>query len=128
MSHWVVCARLWKSIKKILSKITPKGKTKERIKLFYYRLFTSKHINFDLVDAEKKVVYKTTYQNVTLLTNEALYPIVDDFKYYQHFYKVKPNDVIIDAGANCGHLSIYFSNCISLLFNSHIFGAHVVTL
>ena len=48
-----------KSIKKILSKITPKGKTKERIKLFYYRLFTSKYINFDIVDAEKKLVYKT---------------------------------------------------------------------
>jgi len=41
-----------------------------------------------------------------------LYPIVDDFNYYQHFYKVKTSDVVIDVGANCGHLSIFFSKLV----------------
>jgi FkbM family methyltransferase len=101
-----------KSIKKVLSKITPKGETKEKIKLFYYSLLKPKNVLFEIVKKENKVVYKTTFDTLSLLTNEALYPIVDDFYYYQHFYKVKTGDFIIDAGSNCGHISIFFSKLI----------------
>jgi FkbM family methyltransferase len=101
-----------KAIKKIISKLVPKGDTKETVKLFYYSLFKPKNVAFELVDNNGAVAYKTTFNGLSLFTNEALYPIVDDFNYYQHFYKVKADDVIIDAGANCGHLSIFFSKVV----------------
>lgn len=98
-----------KAIKKVISSLFPKGNVKELIKLRYYSLFKSKNVVFELVERNGKVAYKTSFNNISLLTNEALYQIVEDFNYYQHFYKVQPNDVVIDAGANCGHLSIFFS-------------------
>lgn len=101
-----------KAIKKILSKIVPKGNTKEQVKLFYYSLFKPKNVAFELADNSGAVVYKTTFTGLSLYTNEALYPIVADFSYYQYFYKVKAGDIVIDAGANCGHLSIFFSKLV----------------
>ncbi|MEM0541966.1 FkbM family methyltransferase [Flavobacterium sp. j3] len=101
-----------KAIKKIISKIVPKGNQKEQLKLFYYSLFKSKNIAFELVEKNGFIVYKTTFNAISLYTKEALYPIVDDFNYYQHFYKVKTGDIVIDAGANCGHLSIFFSKLV----------------
>lgn len=98
-----------KLIKKIISKLFPNGNAKELLKLRYYSIFKPKNVVFELIYNKEKVVYKTSFDNVTLITNEALYPIVDDFNYYQHFYKVQSEDVVIDAGANCGHLSIFFS-------------------
>ncbi|WP_232226279.1 FkbM family methyltransferase [Flavobacterium sp. ACAM 123] len=58
------------------------------------------------------MLYKTTFKGLSMITNEALYFVVPDFNYYQHFYKVKKGDVIVDAGANCGHLSVLFSKLI----------------
>lgn len=101
-----------KALKKILSHLVPKGNAKERMKLFYYSLLKPKNVAFDLVDHNGKVTYKTTFHQLSLVTNEALYPIVDDFNYYQHCYKVKSDDVVIDAGANCGHLSVFFSKLV----------------
>lgn len=101
-----------KIVKKILSKLFPKGNAKEFIKLKYYSLSKPKNVLFELVENSNCFSYKTTFNNVSLQTIEALYPIVDDFNYYQHFYKVQPNDVVIDAGANCGHLSIFFSKLV----------------
>ncbi len=101
-----------KALKKIISRLVPKGNTKERIKLFYYRLLKPKNVAFDLIENKDKVAYKTTFHQLSLITNEALYPIVDDFNYYLHFYKVKSDDVVIDAGANCGHLSVFFSKLV----------------
>lgn len=98
-----------KKIKKVISFFVPKGYSKEVIKLFFYRLFRKKGIAFDIVKKEDKVIYKTTYKDTVLFTKEALYPIVDDFYYYQYFYSVKPGDIVIDAGANLGHISLYFS-------------------
>ena len=99
-----------KKIKKIISKLFPKGGLKERIKLVYYSLYKPKDTVYGLLSKNENLqVYKTIFKGVTLLTNEALYFVVPDFKYYQHFYKVKNGDVVMDAGANCGHLSIYYS-------------------
>lgn len=69
-------------------------------------------MTFDLVETQEGIVYKTGYQNTSLLTKEALYPIVADFAYYQHCYQVKTGDVVIDAGANCGHLTVFFSKLV----------------
>jgi FkbM family methyltransferase len=101
-----------KVIKKIISQLVPKGNAKEQLKLFYYTLLKLRNVGFELVGNENKVAYKTTFHNLSIITNEALYPIVADFNYYQHCYKVKPDDIVIDAGANCGHLSIFFSKLV----------------
>ena len=98
-----------KAIKKSISRLFPKGNMKEKIKLLFYSIFKTKGAAFKLITNGEKINYKTTFKNVSLVTNEALYSIVPDFNFYQHFYKVKKGDVVIDAGANCGHLSIYFS-------------------
>jgi len=100
---------LKKKVKKAISYIVPKGYAKEKIKLFFYNLFKKKGISFDLLNHGNKVIYKTTFNDTVLLTNEALYPIADDFNYYQHFYKTKKDDVVVDAGANMGYISVFFS-------------------
>lgn len=102
-----------KKIKKIISAIFPKGNLKEQIKLAYYSINRPKHTTYELAKGkESKIAFKTTFKEVSLITNEALYFIVPDFNYYQHFYKVKANDIVLDAGANCGHLSIFFSKLV----------------
>lgn len=98
-----------KKIKKAISFFVPKGYTKEVIKLSFYQSFRKRGVAFDIVKKEGKVIYKTTYNETTLFTKEALYPIVDDFYYYQYFYTVKSGDVVIDAGANLGHISLFYS-------------------
>jgi len=102
-----------KKIKKIISAIFPSGDLKEQIKLMYYSINKPKDTSYELLkNDENKVAFKTVFKEVSLVTNEALYFIVPDFNYYQHFYKVKANDVVLDAGANCGHLSIFFSKLV----------------
>jgi FkbM family methyltransferase len=102
-----------KRIKKIISKLIPKGDAKERLKLFYYRLNKPKQTKYELISKNANyLLYKTTFKGLSMITNEALYFVVPDFNYYQHFYKVKKGDVIFDAGANCGHLSVLFSKLI----------------
>lgn len=99
-----------KNIKKNISAIFPNGGIKEKIKLVYYSINKPKNTFYELVqEAGTSLAYKTTFNDLALLTNEALYFITADFGYYQHFYKVKKNDVVLDAGANFGHLSILFS-------------------
>ena len=100
---------LKKKIKKTISIIVPKGYAKERIKLFFYRLFKEKGFFFEILKKEDKVIYKTTSNSTVVLTNEALYTIAVDFNYYQYFYRTKENDIVVDAGANMGHISIFFS-------------------
>lgn len=102
-----------KQLKKIISALFPKGDLKEQIKLVYYGIGKPKNTSYSLLkDGENKTVFKTIFKNVCLITREALYFIVPDFNYYQHFYKVKANDVVLDAGANCGHLTLFFSKLV----------------
>lgn len=105
--------KMKKKIKKIISALFPNGGVKEQIKLVYYSINRPKNTSYQLKkDKDNIVVFKTFFKQVSLITREALYFIVPDFNYYQHFYKVKANDVVLDAGANCGHLSIFFSKLI----------------
>lgn len=102
-----------KKIKKLVSWLFPKGNLKEKIKLFYYSFNKPAHTSFELVKSKSgKLAFKTIFKKVGMITNEALYFVVDDFNYYQQFYKLKANDIVLDAGANCGHLSIYFSKLV----------------
>ncbi len=102
-----------KQLKKIISGFFPKGDLKEQIKLVYYSINRPAYTYYKLAKGNGgKTGFKTTFKEVSMFTNEALYFIVPDFNYYQHFYKVKANDVVVDAGANCGHLSIFFSKLV----------------
>lgn len=108
-----------KKIKKIISSIVPKSSLKEKIKLFYYRFLSNKNVEFNISTINNTIVYLTKFKNTSLVTQQALYYVVADFDFYQHFYKVKHGDVVIDAGANCGHLSIYFSKLVGA--DGHIY-------
>lgn len=111
-----------KQLKKIISALFPKGSLKEQIKLAYYGINKPAHTSYELVKAnDGETAFKTTFQEVSMVTHEALYFIVPDFNYYQHFYKVKAGDVVLDAGANCGHLSIYFSKLVGKAGVVHAF-------
>jgi FkbM family methyltransferase len=101
--------RIKKKTKKRISSLLPKGVFKDRIKLLYYKIFSPSGVQFALEQINGKVVFVTTIQDIELRTNYPLYNLVKDFAYYQHFYNVKKDDVVIDAGANVGVLSLYFS-------------------
>ena len=98
-----------KRIKKAISKIIPKGKLKERIKIVYYNFMKPKGVSYAISFQDNECIHKTSFSEMTIFSKDAIYPILDDFKYYQHFYTVKHNDIVLDAGANAGILSIYFS-------------------
>ncbi len=102
-----------KQLKKTISALFPKGDLKEQIKLAYYGINKPAHTSYGLAKGNNgKSTFKTIFKEVSLITHEALYFIVPDFNYYQHFYKVKTNDVVLDAGANCGHLTLFFSKLV----------------
>ena len=70
----------------------------------------AKNGEFDVIKNEdEKIVFKTTYNDLSFYTIEGLYTIVADFDYYQHFYKVKEGDFVIDAGANVGNIALLLS-------------------
>ncbi|WP_415581403.1 FkbM family methyltransferase [Flavobacterium longum] len=97
-----------KQLKKFLSKLMPKGAFKEKVKLFFYNLTAKKGTRFSLA-GEDKIQYKTHYKGLDFTTIDALYNIAPDFDFYTHFHQIKPGDVIMDAGANNGYITLYFS-------------------
>lgn len=99
-----------KSIKKTISSLMPKGIYKEKFKVFWYNTLADKRIKYKLVERkDANILYETKYEDLTFFSNEPLYAITPDFDNYQHFYKVKPGDMVIDGGANVGFLSLLFS-------------------
>jgi FkbM family methyltransferase len=95
-------------LKKVLSILLPKGRFKNKIKNFYYNFFAPKGIQYTLVGYQGNI-FKTNFQAIELLSVDPLYHIAPDFSYYTHFYKIKPDDVVLDAGANRGYISLFFS-------------------
>lgn len=95
-----------KSIKKMLSSLVPKSRLKENIKLWYYNLSYLNKYKFSISD---RSMYLTTINDIQLNTAEALYYIAPQIDHYQQFYKVKEGDIVIDAGAYYGHLTLFFS-------------------
>ena len=99
-----------KKIKLFISGLFPKGKNKELLKLKYYNFITPNNIKFDINVLEN--TYKTNYNNLEFVTAEPLYLVHSDFEYYQHLYKIKNGDIVMDAGANNGYLTLLFSKLI----------------
>ncbi|MEZ4856616.1 MAG: FkbM family methyltransferase [Gelidibacter sp.] len=99
-----------KKIKKRISGLLPKGIFKEQLKVFWYNLISIKSVHYKLIQKQgATLVYETTYNDESFITNQPLYAITPDFDNYQHFYKVKQGDKVIDGGANVGILSLLFS-------------------
>ncbi len=99
-----------KKIKLFLSGLFPKGKNKELFKLKYYNFITPNNIKFKINDLDN--TYYTNYNYLEFVTAEPLYLIYPDFEYYQHLYKIKSEDIVMDAGANDGYLTLLFSKLI----------------
>lgn len=97
-----------KNLRKTLSKLLPKGRFKDQLKLWFYNNSTSLPARFSLEGA----AYGTKFGQNTFITTSPLYRVVEDFDFYTHFYKPGGADKIIDAGANQGFISLYFASLI----------------
>ena len=81
-------------MKRIIFKLLPIF-LQEQFKLIYYN-FKNRGYKFGLKN-QKYITNNIGGWQVT--TNSPLYFIVKDIDRYEKFYKIKPNDVVIDAGA-----------------------------
>ncbi|MBJ7880567.1 FkbM family methyltransferase [Gelidibacter salicanalis] len=98
-----------KSIKKTIRSL-PKSMIKEHLKLIWYNILADRRIKYKFFQKEGlNVIYETIYEDLTFFTNEPLYAITPDLDHYQHFYKVKQGDIVIDGDANVGILGMLFS-------------------
>jgi FkbM family methyltransferase len=77
----------------------------KRLKLTYYNL-KIRNYSFSL---DKGIYCSTDNKSWKIFTKNALYFIVKDVNRYERFYKVLEGDVIIDAGANEGILTLIYS-------------------
>lgn len=92
-------------MKRLLYNLLPKY-LKEKSKVIYYN-FVNKHYLFRLKG--KMYITKSIKERWQTITNTPLYFIVDDIDRYEKFYKIKSGDIILDAGANEGVLSVVYS-------------------
>ncbi len=76
-----------------------------RLKLKYYN-FKIKGFSFFL---HKGIYCSTDNNSWKIFTNTPLYFIVKDVNRYEQFYKVSKGDLVIDAGANEGILTLIYS-------------------
>lgn len=93
-----------KTIKNLLHKLIPKS-VLEVIKLNYYNS-KNKTYRFSKQQALYVTREKDLWQAITL---NPLYFLVDDIDKYEAHYKIKKGDVVFDAGANEGALSIIYA-------------------
>ena len=77
---------------------------KERIKLLYYNSKVK-----DYTFSAEKGIYKTQTENWDVRTRSPLYFVVRDINRYEQYYKVSQGDIVIDAGANEGILTLVYS-------------------
>lgn len=77
----------------------------EQIKLLYYNS-VSRDFRFAIING----LYRTQMEDsFSVLTGSPLYFIVEDVKRYEKYYKVSDEDIVLDAGANEGILSLIYS-------------------
>jgi len=89
----------------------PKGDLKEKVKMLFYNVVAKNGTSFALVPG-KTMLYKTRWNGLDFTTIDALYSIVPDFDFYTHFHKIKSDDIVIDAGANNGYVTLCFSKLV----------------
>ena len=87
------------------------GILQKLIKLKYYN-FKIKEFSFSL---ERDVYCSTDNKSWKIFTKKPLYHIVKDVNRYEQFYKVSKGDLVIDAGANEGLLTLIYSKKVSPL-------------
>jgi FkbM family methyltransferase len=97
-----------KQIKKFLSSLMPKGIFKDKLKCLYYNLMSPKNVSFSVVRGNP-VLYQTNYKGIKFTTKDPLYVYGYEYGVYERFYIVKPGDVVLDAGANTGYVSLLYS-------------------
>ena len=89
---------------KLFYKILPKA-LQEIVKLRYYN-FKNENYKFEF----KENIYTTSSKNLpAIYTNNPLYFVVNDIDKYEKYYQIKPNDVVLDCGANDGSISLAYS-------------------
>ncbi len=75
---------------------------------------TLKELYFNQIRKEKfkrlEGNYHTTFANgIEIVTKLPMYYVVNDIARYETFYSVQKDDIVIDAGANHGHLATFYS-------------------
>ncbi len=98
-----------KTIKRLLHKLIPKS-VFEVIKLNYYNT-KNKTYRFSRKQALYVTNEKGLWQAITL---NPLYFLVHDIDKYERYYKIRKGDVVFDAGANEGALSIIYAKKVGL--------------
>jgi FkbM family methyltransferase len=97
-----------KQTKKFLSGLMPKGIFKDKLKCLYYNILSPGDVSFSVVSGNP-VLYQTNYKGIKFITKDPLYVYGYEYGVYERFYTVKPGDVILDAGANTGYVSLLYS-------------------
>jgi FkbM family methyltransferase len=77
---------------------------KEILKEVYYNILNKE--KFRRVNGNYSTLIGT---DMMIITKRPMYFVVKDIKNYEQFYSVKEGDIVLDAGANEGYLSIYYS-------------------
>lgn len=94
---------------KRIYKLLPSQGLKERAKEIY---FNTQHGETFSRNAGN---YLTKFKNgIRMLTKLPMYYIVKDIHRYEQYYTIASDDVVIDAGANHGYLSIYYGKKVGL--------------
>lgn len=95
---------LMNNVKRFFYKLLPKSFI-EFVKLKYYNLKSRKYVFSKLLDN----YHTTEVGKWGAITKRPLYFLVNDIEKYEKYYKIEKDNVVFDAGANEGALSIIYS-------------------
>ena len=89
-----------------LWRFLPESHLKEWLRLMIHNFQVGNSARFHLRGTE----FITSIHGIKMVTLDHPYGLVRAQQEYQTQYKIKPGDVVIDAGAFNGHLSLYFAS------------------
>ncbi|WP_430408547.1 FkbM family methyltransferase [Kordia sp.] len=91
------------SLLKTIYKMLPSKAVKESLKQVYFNRIRKEKFK------RKTNAYQTRFTDgIDMLTKLPMYYVVNDIARYETFYTIKKDDIVLDAGANHGYLSIYY--------------------